>query len=147
MPILNRVPVIKKFRSGLVNIALDGRGETLRLSEYGSSLNREDGYLSLRFSPKHEMRGLMPYAQGGFGIGRTRIPFAAHYQNNMAYLFGVGVDRKLTQHIDWRVIEADGGFLKQYTVGVAPMPNQSNYQITMQTGVVFRITRPAKAKK
>ncbi|HWB31600.1 MAG TPA: hypothetical protein VG714_00340 [Acidobacteriaceae bacterium] len=141
VPVLNRVPIIKKFRPGPLNIGFDGRGETLRLSEYGSRLARQDGYLSLRFSPKKEMHGMMPYALGGFGIGHTSIPYQTHYQNNLAYIFGVGVDRKIHEHIDWRIVEADGGFLSQYTVGVAPLPNQSNYQITLGTGLVFRIKR------
>lgn len=147
VPIANRVPIIKRFRTGPINIALDGRGETLRLSEYGSQLDRQDGYIDLRFSPKHEIRGVTPYAFGGFGIGHTRIPNKANYQNNLAYIFGVGVDRRLSHHIDWRVVEADGGFMNQYAVGFAALPNQSNYQITLQTGFVFRITRAAKATK
>jgi hypothetical protein len=145
VPVLNRVPVIRKFHSP-VNIGLDGRGETLRLSEYGSQLDREDGYISLRFSPKHEFGGTMPYAFGGFGIGHTRIPFHANYQNNIAYIFGVGVDKKIGKHIDWRVVEADGGFLNSYAVGFGALPNQSNYQITLGTGIVFRISRPGKSK-
>ncbi len=147
VPILNRVPIVKDFRTGRINIALEGRGETLRVSEYGSQLDRQDGYIDLRFSPKGEFRGVTPYAFGGFGVGHTRIPYQAHYQNNLAYIFGAGVDRRLSRHIDWRVFEADGGFLNQYAVGFAAMPNQSNYQITLQTGFVFRITRsPAKTK-
>lgn len=146
VPLLNKTPIIRKVRVPF-NVAFDGRGETLRLREYGSQLDREDGYLSLRFSPRHDIRGTVPYAFGGFGIGHTRIPFQAHYQNNLAYIFGVGVDRKIKQHIDWRIVEADGGFLNSYAVGAAPMPNQSNYEITLQTGLVFHITRgPAKSK-
>ncbi len=141
VPLLGRLPILNKFRPGPFNIGLDGRGETLRLSEYGSQLNREDGYLSLRVSPKAKWHGTMPYIQGGFGIGHTRIPFAAHYQNNLAYQFGLGVDRKIKERIDWRVVEATAGFLGSYTVGVAALPNQSNYQVTLGTGLVFRIKR------
>ena len=67
------------------NVGIDGRGETLRLREYGSQLDRQDGYVDLRFSPKSEIHSTVPYIQGGFGIGHTRIPFAANYQNNLAY--------------------------------------------------------------
>lgn len=141
VPILNKVPILRKFRPGPFNVGIDGRGETLRLSEYGSQLDREDGYVSLRFSPKKQIAGTMPYLQGGFGIGHTRIPGMTHYQNNLAYLFAFGVDKKIHNHIDWRVAEVGGGFMSGYAVGFAALPNQSNYQITLGTGLVFHITK------
>ena len=54
-------------------------------------------------------------------------------------MFGIGVDKKIHNHIDWRVVEADGGFLSGYAVGYGALPNQSNYQVTLGTGLVFRI--------
>ena len=78
-----------------------------------------------------------PYVQGGFGIGHTRIPFATHYSNNIVYQFGVGIDRKVHRNIDWRVVEATAGFLGNYQVGYGS--NQSNYLVTVGTGLVFRV--------
>ena len=134
---VTKLPYFGKLKTGPVSIGIDGRGETLRLREYGSQLDRQDGLISLRVAPKKSFLGsTTPYVQGGFGIGHTRIPFAAHYSNNLIYQFGVGVDKPIHKHIDWRV-EATSGFLGDYKVGTGAA--QSNYMITLSTGVVFRI--------
>ena len=134
---VTRVPYFGKLKTGPVAVGIDARGDTLRLSEYGSQLNRQDGIFSLRFAPKKPLMGTTPYVQGGFGIGHTRIPFAAHYSNNFIYQFSIGADRKIHKHIDWRIVEASGGFLGNYKVGTAA--NGSNYMITLGTGLVFRL--------
>ena len=124
------------LKTGPVVIGIDGRGETLRLSEYGSTLNRQDGLISLRVALKKPVFGTTPYVQGGFGIGHTKIPFATSYSNNLAYLFTIGVDRKICTHIDWRVVEAGAGFLGSYKVGNAA--NGNNYLVNASSGLVFR---------
>ena len=134
---LSRLPYLGALKTGPFVIGIDGRGETLRLSEYGSQLDRQDGLFSLRVSTKKPFMKTTPYLQGGFGIGHTRIPFQAHYQNNFIYQFGIGADRKISRHFDWRV-EGNAGFLGSYTVGAGPGPNQSNYLVTVDTGVVYR---------
>ena len=127
------------LKTGPVVIGIDGRGETLRRSEYGSTLNRQDGLISLRIATKKPFMHSTPYLQGGFGIGHTKIPYATNYQNNLIYQFGLGVDRQIHHRIDWRIVEATAGFLGDYTVGVTPIANQSNYMVTVGTGLVFRI--------
>jgi hypothetical protein len=127
------------LKTGPVVIGIDGRGETLRVSEYGSTLNRQDGIMSLRIATKKPFMRTTPYIQGGFGIGHTKIPSANTYQNNLIYQFGIGADRTIRKHIDWRVVEATAGFLGDYTVGSTPISGQSNYMVTLGTGLVFRI--------
>jgi hypothetical protein len=129
----------RALKTGPVVIGIDVRGETLRLSEYGSTLNRQDGLFSLRIAAKKPLMHSTPYIQGGFGIGHTKIPNANNYQNNLIYQFGIGADRQIHKHIDWRIIEATAGFLGNYTVGTAQIGNQSNYMVTLGTGIVFRI--------
>ena len=124
------------LKTGPVVVGIDGRGETLRDSEYGSTLNRQDGLFSLRVALKKPLKGLAPYVQGGFGIGHTKVPFALHYSNNLAYLFTIGVDHKVWKQIDWRV-EGGAGFLGSYRPGNAA--NGSNYLVNASTGLVFRI--------
>lgn len=126
----------RTLKTGPVVVGIDGRGETLRLTEYGSTLNRQDGIFSLRVATKKPLMKTTLYAQGGFGIGHTKVPFATHYSNNLVYQFGIGADRRITKHIDWRV-EATSGFLGNYQPGTAA--NGSNYMITLATGPVFRI--------
>jgi len=134
---ITRLPYLGKLKTGPFAVGIDARGETLRLREYGSGLNRQDGLFSLRVAPKKQLMGTTPYVQGGFGIGHTRIPFATHYSNNFVYQFGLGVDRRLNKHFDWRVVEATAGFLGDYKVGTAA--NQSNYLVTLGTGIVYRL--------
>jgi hypothetical protein len=134
---ITHLPKLGALKTGPVVFGLDARGDTLRVSEYSSTLNRQDGILSLRVAPKKMMMGTTPYLIGGFGIGHTKVPFTTHYQNNFVYQFGIGADRKIHKNIDWRVVEATAGFLGNYTVGGGP--GQSNYLVTLGTGLVFRL--------
>ena len=138
---LNKLPKLPLLKgrpgTGPVVLGIDARGATLRVSEYGSTLNRQDGIFSLRVAPRNKFMNTTPYLIGGFGIGHTKRPLAANYTNNFIYQFGVGVDRRVRQHIDWRVVEATAGFLGDYVTGTGANP--SNYLVTLRTGVVFRI--------
>jgi hypothetical protein len=134
---VTRLPRYGALKTGPFAVGIDARGDTFRLSEYGSQLDRQDGIFSLRVAAKTPFMRSTPYVQGGFGIGHTRIPFATHYSNNFVYQFGVGIDRKVHRNIDWRVVEATAGFLGNYQVGYGS--NQSNYLVTIGTGLVFRV--------
>jgi hypothetical protein len=134
---ITHLPRLGELHTGPVVFGLDGRGDTLRVSEYGSQLDRQDALLSVRVATKNKLMGSTPYIQGGFGIGHTRIPYSAAYSNNLIYQFGVGVDHNIRGRLDWRIVEADAGFLGNYVVGHGA--NQSNYLVTLSTGFVFRI--------
>jgi hypothetical protein len=133
------VPYLNKLKAPPIVVGIDFRGDTYRLNEYGSQLDRQDGILSLRIAPKKEFMGTTPYVIGGFGIAHTRIPYAANYTNNIIYAGGIGADRKIAKHIDWRMFEARASVLGHYQVANTPAPNQSNYLITIGTGLVFRV--------
>jgi hypothetical protein len=134
---VTRIPRLGELKTGPFLVGIDGRGDTLRVSEYGSQLDRQDGLFSLRVATKSKFMGTSPYVQGGFGIGHTRIPFAAHYSNNFIYQFSVGVDRKISGHLDWRVVEASAGSLANYQAGFGANP--TNYMVTLSTGIVYRL--------
>jgi opacity protein-like surface antigen len=134
---IHRLPRVGEVHTGPVVLGVDVRGDTLRVSEYGSQLDRQDGILSLRVSPRGKLLNSTPYAMAGFGIGHTRIPYATAYSNNFIYQFGVGLDHNIRGRLDWRVVEADAGALGGYQVGHGA--NQSNYLVTLSTGFVFRI--------
>jgi hypothetical protein len=134
---ISHLPHFGALHTGPVVVGIDGRGDTLRVSEYGSQLDRQDGLISVRVATKDKFLGSTPYIQGGFGIGHTRIPYTAHYSNNLIYQFGIGVDHKIRGRLDWRIAEADAGFLGGYIVGHGT--NQSNYLVTLSTGFVFRL--------
>jgi hypothetical protein len=128
---------INRFHTGPVVIGVDARGDTLRRPYYGSQYDRQDGLFSLFVAlKKPTYLKLRPYAIGGFGIGHTRVPNSAAYSNNFIYQFGVGADRTIHGKFDWRVIEANAGWLGSYQVGYGV--NQSNYLFSVSTGLVFR---------
>jgi hypothetical protein len=139
---ITSLPYLGKLKTGPVAVGIDGRGDTLRLSEYNSTFNRQDGLFSLRVATKNKVMSVTPYIQGGFGISHTKVPGRTFYTNNFIYQFSLGVDKKIQKHIDWRIVEASAGTLQNYSTGYYPSgigPNQSNYLITLATGFVFRI--------
>jgi hypothetical protein len=139
---VTHLPYLGKLKTGPVLIGIDGRGDIFRLSEYHSQFDRQDGIFSLRISTKKPFKGTTPYIQGGFGIGHTKVPFRTSYSNNLVYQFGLGFDHKIHKDIDWRIVEATAGFLGSYNTGYYPLgvgPNQSNYLVTLGTGLVFRL--------
>jgi hypothetical protein len=141
---VTHIPYFGALKTGPVVFGFDARGQTLRLSEYGSQFDAQDGLFSLRVATKHMVKGVSPYIQGGFGIGHTRVPFRSNYSNNFLYQVSIGADRKLKGRVDWRVAEASAGFLGNYYTGYYPSgvgPNQSNYIVTVGTGLVFRPRR------
>jgi hypothetical protein len=128
------------LKTGPVLIGIDGRGDTLRLSLYHETFNRQDGIVDLRISTKKAFKGTTPYIMGGFGIGHTKVYGRTYYSNNLVYQFGLGADHKIAKHIDWRVVEATAGFLQGYNTGYSASglgPGQSNYLVTLGTGLVF----------
>jgi hypothetical protein len=130
---VSRIPKLGELKTGPVAIGFDFRGDFL----HGSQYDRSDGLIGLRFTPKRLVKGITPYIQGSAGIGHTKLPKAPFYTNNWSYQFAIGADRKLKGHTDWRVIEASAGFLGSYVAGTAP--NNSNYIITLGTGLAFRL--------
>jgi len=150
----NHLPGIGKLKTGPIAVGIDGRGDVFRLNVYNSQIDREDGLFSLRLAlkkpfPEKLLLHTTPYIQGGFGIGHTRNVLRSYYNNNMLYQFSVGFDRPLTKkskNLDWRVLEVSVGSLAVYPTGYyntngGAGPNQSNYMITLGTGIVFRSPR------
>ena len=161
---VTHLPKIGKLKTGPVLFGIDARGDVYRLNIYGSQIDREDGIFSIRVSTKKPFWKTTPYLQGGFGIGHTRLPFAAHYSNNFVYQAGLGDDIKISKRFDWRV-EATAGFLGNYGAGQSntgsivtppgaicgytvtqvailcvanPASQSTNYLVTLRTGIAYR---------
>ena len=103
---LTHLPYLGALKTGPVTVGIDGRGDTLRLSAYNSTFDRQDGLFSIRVASKNKIKSVTPYIQGGFGIAHTKVPGRTYYSNNFIYQFSVGVDKKIQKHIDWRIVEA-----------------------------------------
>jgi hypothetical protein len=139
---ITRLPYLGKLKTGPVVVGIDARGETLRDTVSYGVFNEQNGIFSLRLATKAPIKGCVPYLEGGFGIGHTKVPYRTAYSNNFIYQFGIGVDYNFHKKLDWRVVEVTGGFLGNYATGYYPTglgPNQSNYMIALGTGLVFRI--------
>jgi hypothetical protein len=140
---INSLPGLGKIHTGPVAIGIDGRGDIYRDTDYHKQFDREDGLISVRLSTKSKYHKVTPYIQGGFGIGHTKVPFRTAYSNNFIYQFSIGVDRQIRKSkFDWRIVEASAGSLANYSTGYYPLgtgPNQSNYMVTLGTGIVFRL--------
>jgi len=143
-----RLPGVPSFKKAPFALGIDARGDTFRLGEYGSQIDRQDGLFSLRISTKKpSFMKSTPYLQGGFGIGHTRNPFRSYYNNNFIFQGSVGLDRPLPgkfKKFDWRVVEASAGSLRNYPTGFFSAnggngPKQSNIMITFSTGLVYHL--------
>jgi hypothetical protein len=141
---VDRLPYIGKLKTGPVVLGIDGRGDTFRLKEYGSQIDRQDGIFSIRAATRKPLLfKSTPYLQAGFGIGHTRNPKRTYYNNDFIYQASVGADRKLRGRLDWRVLEISAGTLAKYPTGYSSLnggagPGQYNYMLTFGTGLVFR---------
>ena len=141
---VTRLPYIGKLKTGPVVLGIDGRGDTFRLNKYGSQFERQDGLFSIRAATKKPLyMKTTPYLQVGFGVGHTRTPFRTTYNNNFLYQVGVGADHQLSRRLDWRLFELNASVLKDFPTGYYSYNsgmgvNQSNYQLTFGTGLVFR---------
>ncbi|MBW4039809.1 MAG: hypothetical protein HIU91_13245 [Acidobacteria bacterium] len=84
---------------------------------------------------------IKPYAQLSIGVGTTRSPYNGEPTNKLQYgIFG-GVDKSLTKHIDWRIIEVGYGSVTTtssaiYDSNTTPIPNAT--VLDFSTGFVFR---------
>jgi hypothetical protein len=141
---VDRLPYIGKLKTGPVVLGIDGRGDTYRLNEYNSQIDRQDGIFSIRVATRKPfVLKSVPYLQAGFGIGHTRNPFRTTYNNNFIYQASAGFDRKIRGRLDWRVLEITGGSLANYPTGYTSLNGgagngQYNYMLTFGTGIVFR---------
>ena len=128
------IPKLGNLHTGPVKLGIDARGDILRTY---SPYSRDDGIISIRVTPNSPLFGVRLYAQGGAGVGHTKIPGQLNYTNNWSYLAAVGADKKLKGRFDWRVVEASAGFLGNYKAGLGA--NDNNYMVTLGSGLVIRL--------
>jgi hypothetical protein len=128
------IPLLGKVKTGPVKIGFDARGDILRTN---TQYSRDDAIISLRVTPSSPLFGVRLYAQGGAGIGHTKVPGQLNYANNWSYQMAIGADKKLKGRIDWRIVEAGAGFLGSYKAGLGA--NDNNYMITLGTGFAVRL--------
>lgn len=105
-----------------------------------SSLKSIVGGLRLSSKPL-AFYGLKPYGQASIGVGTTRSPYNSEPTNKPQFVLFGGVDKTLSRHVDWRIVELSYSSLTTtssaiYDSGVTPIPNATI--IGFSTGFVFR---------
>jgi hypothetical protein len=134
-------PHLFKLPTGPVKLGIDGRGTIVRTT---GQYSRDEAIVSLRVTPKKPIGKFTPYVQGGAGLGHTKIPGQLNYTNNWNYVFGVGLDRKLSKLVDWRVFEVSGGFMSNYVAG--SNVNNTNHLLDFATGIAIHFPSKTAAK-
>jgi hypothetical protein len=84
---------------------------------------------------------IKPYGQLSIGVGTTRSPYNGEPTNKFEYTVFGGVDKSLSKHVDWRIIEIGYGSVTTtssaiYDSGTTPIPNATI--LNFSTGFVFR---------
>jgi hypothetical protein len=110
--------------------------------QHGNNASLNSFMVGLRVAAKPMAFNLKPYAQLSVGAGRTRPPLSnAHIEKLQGGIYA-GVDKPLTKHIDWRIVELSYDSVPTissaiFLVGTPPIP--AARVLGFSTGFVFRI--------
>ena len=104
----------------------------------GARLNDLFGGLRVAFKPPTS--SFRPYLQGSIGVGSTRQSFNPVYLSTVEYQVAGGVDKTLSPHVDFRVLQVGVGKLRTVR-DVLPnlAPGSSSTVLSFSTGIVIRI--------
>lgn len=109
--------------------------------EHGNNATLNSFLFGVRLAGRPERSAYKPYAQVSIGDGRSRAPHTTIVTNQFVYdVFG-GVDRTLSRHVDWRMIEVGYGSVQTISSsmfgGTATIP--ASHLLNFSAGLVFRI--------
>jgi hypothetical protein len=109
--------------------------------EHGNDASLNSFLIGGRISAKPMKYALKPYAQISFGDGRTKSPLSPISASKLVYDIYGGVDRPLSKHVDWRVIEIGYGSLTTISSDLYSGPTKipAAKLLNFSTGLVFRI--------
>jgi hypothetical protein len=98
-------------------------------------------FVGLKVAAKPSEHTFKPYAQISVGAGRTKAPLNTVHISKLAYEGFVGVDKSISKHVDWRVVEIGYGSVSTISSGnfggTVALPAAK--LLTFSTGLVFRI--------
>jgi hypothetical protein len=119
-----------------LNFGVDARV----IDEHGNNASLDSFLIGLRVSTRPMAFNLRPYLQIMGGEGRSKAPQSPVHITKAEYGAFLGLDKKLNQHVDWRVLEL--GYTSVSTIssatygGTTPIPAAK--LINASTGFVFR---------
>jgi hypothetical protein len=85
--------------------------------------------------------GLKPYAQVGFGAGRTHSGENSAHVTKLELAVTGGIDKPLGRYVDWRVVEVGYGSVSTISSAVynGPTPVPAAKLLNFSAGLVFKI--------
>lgn len=97
--------------------------------------------VSARVAGKPMKFGLQPYVELGGGVGRSRGQTSSIRLTKTEYGILVGADKRLSKHVDWRVIEVGYGSVTTIASSYNPvgLSVPAANLINVSAGLVFRI--------
>ena len=119
------------------NISVDLR-DTI---QHGNSASLNSFLFGIRASANPMVYSFQPYVQLSIGEGRSKSPLSPIHVSKLEYdIFG-GIDKSISKHVDWRVVEIGYGSVQtissQIYSGPTIIPSAS--LLNFSTGLVFRI--------
>ena len=97
--------------------------------------------VGLRVAGTPSPRNFKPYLQLSVGEGRTKAPLNTVHISKLAFEVFGGVDKTLSRHVDWRMVEVGYGSVSTISSGnfggTVALP--SARLLTFSTGLVFRV--------
>lgn len=110
--------------------------------EQGNSASLNSFLFGGRIATRAERSVYKPYAQGSVGDGRSRAPHTTIATNQFVYDVSGGIDRTLSRHVDWRMIEVGYGSVNtisssMFSSSTAAIP--ASRLLNFSAGLVFRI--------
>lgn len=108
--------------------------------QHGNSASLNSFLVGVRLSAHPMAFGFKPYGQLSVGAGRTKSPYNPVHIEKLEYdIFG-GIDKPLTKHVDFRMIEIGYGSVTTISSAIfqssAPIP--AARLLNFSTGFVFR---------
>ena len=110
--------------------------------EHGNNASLNSFLFGGRVATSPERSVYKPYVQGSVGDGRSRAPHTTITTNQFVYDVSGGIDRTLSRHVDWRMIEVGYGSVNtisssMFSSSAASIP--ASRLLNFSAGLVFRI--------
>lgn len=110
--------------------------------EHGNNASLNSFLFGARVATSPERSVYKPYAQASVGDGRSRAPHTTIVTNQFIYAVSGGIDRTLSRHVDWRMIEVGYGSVNTISSSMFSSSQPSipaSRLLNFSAGLVFRI--------
>ena len=110
--------------------------------EQGNNASLNSFLFGVRVATSPDRSVYKPYAQVSVGDGRSRAPHTRIVTNQLVYDVAGGIDRTLSRHVDWRMIEVGYGSVNTISSSMfsSSQPTlPASRLLNFSAGLVFRI--------